>query len=70
MCQLLQPWGYGELAFPVINIQRDSHLESTSALLRFGIIYLFFFLFDFFALGSLFPISICFFLLGYVTAIF
>lgn len=47
MCQLLQPWGYVELAFPTINIQRDSHLEPTSALLRFRVIYLFLFIYIF-----------------------
>lgn len=48
-------WG---LAFLMINIQRDSHLEPRPALLRFGFIYIyFFFLFDFFA--SLLPLSLC-----------
>lgn len=47
VCQTLQPWGYGGLAFPTINIQRDSHLEPRPALLRFGFIYLF--LFNFFS---------------------
>lgn len=48
MCQLVQPWGCRGLAFPKINIKRDSHLEPRPVLLRFGFIYLgVFFLCDF-----------------------
>lgn len=52
VCQTLQPWGYGGLAFPTINIQRDSHLEPRPALLRFGFIYLFLFNFFFLRFSS------------------
>lgn len=40
VCQLVQPWGCRGLAFPKINIKRDSHLEPRPVLLRFGFIYL------------------------------
>lgn len=55
MCHSLQPWGYVGLAFPMINIQRDSHLEPRPAMPGFGFIYFyFFFLFDFSFVLSLF----------------
>lgn len=76
VCHSLQPWGYGGLAFPMINIQTDSHLEPRHALPGFGFLYIYIYLFYYlcihfiFFFRSLLPLSMCFFLSACGIAIF
>lgn len=55
VCHSLQPWGYGGLAFPMINIQTDSHLESRPALPGFGFLYIY-------SIYIFYYLCLCFFL--------
>lgn len=62
VCHSLQPWGYGGLAFPMINIQTDSHLEPRHALPGFGFLYIYIFIYFIIYVFILFFSSVLFFL--------
>lgn len=70
MCHSLQPWGYEGLAFLVINIQTDSHLEPRPAVSGFGFIFIYLFISFMYSFDFLLPLSICVLLSGYHAPIF
>lgn len=53
VCHSLQPCGYRGLDFPMINIQRDSHLEPQPVLPGFSFLYIYLVFFYFIYLSSL-----------------